>query len=36
MKFADPIWLLFGLLACGTLVWAWRRHNARQRAALAR
>jgi Ca-activated chloride channel family protein len=35
MKFADPIWLLAGLIACGALVWAWRRYDARQRAALA-
>ncbi len=35
MKFADPLWLLAGLIACGALVWAWRRYDARQRAALA-
>jgi Ca-activated chloride channel homolog len=35
MKFAEPIWLLAGLIACGALVWAWRRYDARQRAALA-
>jgi Ca-activated chloride channel family protein len=35
MKFAEPIWLLAGLIACGALVWAWRRYDTRQRAALA-
>ena len=35
MKFAEPIWLLAGLIVCGALVWAWRRYDARQRAALA-
>lgn len=35
MKFAEPIWLLAGLIACGALGWAWRRYDARQRAALA-
>ena len=35
MKFAEPLWLLDGLIACGALVWAWRRYDARQRAALA-
>jgi Ca-activated chloride channel family protein len=35
MKFAEPIWLLAGLIACGALVWTWRRYDARQRAALA-
>jgi Ca-activated chloride channel family protein len=35
MKFSEPLWLLAGLAACGALVWAWKRHDARQRAALA-
>ena len=35
MKFAEPIWLLLGVLAGGALVWAWRRYDVRQRAALA-
>jgi len=35
MKFAEPIWLLAGLIACGALMWAWRRYDTRQRAALA-
>jgi Ca-activated chloride channel family protein len=35
MKFVEPIWLLAGLIACGALVWTWRRYDARQRAALA-
>jgi len=35
MKFAEPIWLLAGLIACGALVWTWWRYDARQRVALA-
>jgi Ca-activated chloride channel family protein len=35
MKFAEPIWLLAGLIACGALAWAWRRYDASQHAALA-
>ncbi|HUE14436.1 MAG TPA: VWA domain-containing protein [Planctomycetaceae bacterium] len=35
MKFAEPLWVLAGLVACGALSWAWRRYDARQRAALA-
>ena len=35
MKFAEPLWMLAGLAACGALLWAWRRYDARQRAALA-
>jgi Ca-activated chloride channel family protein len=35
MKFADPLWMLAGLAACAALIWAWRRYDARQRAALA-
>jgi Ca-activated chloride channel homolog len=35
MKFSEPFWLLAGLAACGTLLLAWRRYDARQRAALA-
>jgi Ca-activated chloride channel family protein len=35
MKFAEPLWMLAGLAACGALIWAWRRYDARQRAALA-
>jgi Ca-activated chloride channel homolog len=35
MKFAEPFWMLAGLAACGVLLWAWRRYDARQRAALA-
>jgi Ca-activated chloride channel family protein len=34
MKFAEPIWLVIGLAACGFLVWAWHRYDRRQRAAL--
>jgi len=33
-KFADPLWLLGAALAAGVLLWAWRRGDARQRAAL--
>ncbi len=36
MKFDDPGWLAAGLLACLALVWMWRRHDARQKSALAR
>jgi Ca-activated chloride channel family protein len=35
MKFAEPLWMLAGLAACGALIWAWRRYDARQHAALA-
>jgi Ca-activated chloride channel family protein len=35
MKFLEPLWLLAGLAACGTLLWSWRRYDALQRAALA-
>jgi len=35
MKFADPIWLMIGLAACGLLAWLFHRHDRRQRAALA-
>jgi Ca-activated chloride channel homolog len=35
LRFAHPEWFLVGLLACCALLWVWRRHDARQRAALA-
>jgi Ca-activated chloride channel family protein len=35
MNFAEPIWLLAGLIACMALAWAWRRYDIRQRASLA-
>jgi Ca-activated chloride channel family protein len=35
MKFAEPLWLFAGLAACGLLIWAWYRYDARQRASLA-
>ena len=35
MKFAEPLWLFAGLAACGLLIWAWRRYDARQRTSLA-
>jgi Ca-activated chloride channel homolog len=34
MKFAQPLWLLAGLIACAVLVWRYRRFDARQRAEL--
>src|SRR6516165_10715828 len=34
MKFAQPIWLLVGLMACAALLWRYRRFDARQRAEL--
>jgi Ca-activated chloride channel homolog len=34
MKFAQPLWLLAGLIACAALVWRYRRFDARQRAEL--
>jgi Ca-activated chloride channel family protein len=34
MNFAHPAYLLAGMLACGALLWVWRRYDARQRAAL--
>src|SRR3974390_1304483 len=34
MKFAQPIWLLVGLIACAALIWRYRRFDARQRAEL--
>ncbi len=36
MKFAEPLWLLAGLIACAALMWRYRRFDARQRAELAR
>jgi len=35
LRFSHPEWLLAGLLACCVLLWIWRHHDARQRAALA-
>ncbi len=35
MIFAHPGWLIAGAAACAVLVWVWRRHDARQRVALA-
>ncbi len=34
MKFAQPIWLLAGVIACAALVWRYRKFDARQRAEL--
>ncbi len=34
MNFAHPAYLLAGMLACGLLIFVWRRHDARQRDAL--
>jgi Ca-activated chloride channel family protein len=36
MKFAQPLWLLAGLIACAALVWRYRRFDARQRVDLAK
>ena len=34
MKFAQPVWLLIGLISCAALLWRYRRFDARQRAEL--
>ena len=36
MNFASPAWLPVGLLSVLLLIWAWRRYDARQHAALAK
>ncbi len=36
MRFASPGWLAAGFLCALVLVWAWRRYDARQQAALAK
>lgn len=36
MKFAEPIWLIVGLIACAALVWRYRRFDARQKADLCK
>ena len=36
MKFAQPLWLLAGLIACAGLAWRYRRFDARQRRELAK
>ena len=36
MNFAEPIWLLAGLIVCLALAWLFHRFDVRQRAALAR
>jgi Ca-activated chloride channel homolog len=36
VNFASPAWLLAGLLSVLVLIWLWRRHDARQHAALAK
>ncbi|HXI71871.1 MAG TPA: VWA domain-containing protein [Verrucomicrobiae bacterium] len=36
MKFAQPLWLLAGLIACAVLVWRYRRFDVRQRNELAK
>ena len=35
MKFAEPSWLIAGLVIIAVLLWLYRRFDARQRAALA-
>lgn len=34
MRFAQPVWLLAGVLACAALIWRYRRFDARQRSEL--
>lgn len=36
MSFAEPIWLLAGAFVCASLLWLYRRADARRRADLAR
>ncbi|MHB8722390.1 MAG: vWA domain-containing protein, partial [Steroidobacteraceae bacterium] len=36
MRFSHPEWLPAGVIFCLWLLWMWRRHDARQHAALAR
>ena len=36
MKFAQPLWLLAGLIAVAALLWRYRRFDARQRTELAK
>jgi Ca-activated chloride channel family protein len=36
VNFANPAWLLAGLLSVIALIWLWRRYDARQHAALAK
>jgi len=35
MRFAQPLWLLFGLITCAFVLWRYRRFDLRQRASLA-
>ncbi|MEA3208500.1 MAG: Ca-activated chloride channel [Chthoniobacter sp.] len=35
MKFAEPLWLLAGLITCAFVLWRYRRFDVRQRASLA-
>jgi len=35
MRFAQPLWLLFGLVTCAFVLWRYRRFDLRQRASLA-
>jgi Ca-activated chloride channel homolog len=35
MRFAQPLWLLFGLITCALVLWRYRRFDLRQRASLA-
>jgi Ca-activated chloride channel family protein len=35
VNFVHPGWLIAGVAACAALFWVWRRHDARQRVALA-
>src|SRR5262245_34906848 len=36
MKFAEPIWLIIGAVACAAMIWRYRKHDAKQRRDLAR
>src|SRR5258705_5945108 len=35
MKFAEPLWLLVGLITCAFVLWRYRQFDLRQRASLA-
>jgi Ca-activated chloride channel family protein len=35
MRFAHPLWLVFGIITCAFVLWRYRRFDLRQRASLA-
>ena len=35
MRFAQPLWLVFGIITCAFVLWRYRRFDLRQRASLA-